>query len=287
MGVGGQALSDHGEGFREVADRVWVGRYAWWDVNVTLVAGTAGTVVVDTHASGLAAREVCRDIEAVSGLPPVVAVVNTHEHFDHTFGNAIFRATFGAVPIHAHEVAAVRTRPAGERIKAAYRDDLEDPRRDEVLDTTILPADQHVVDRATLDLGDRAVVLVHHGRGHTGGDLVVHVPDANALLAGDLVEESAPPAFGDDSYPLDWPGTLDRVAGLFDPDTVVVPGHGAVVDATFVVRQRAGLCRVADTIRDLFAAEVPVADALGSATWPWPAQGLESAVVRGYAQLRA
>jgi len=49
-------------GFIEVADRVWVARYEWFDVNVTLVAGERGLLVVDTHASGLAAREVIDDI---------------------------------------------------------------------------------------------------------------------------------------------------------------------------------------------------------------------------------
>ena len=57
----------------------------------------------------------------------------------------------------------------------------------------------------SIDLGDRVVELVHPGRGHTGGDLVVRVPDADVLLAGDLVEESAPPSYGPDCFPLDWP----------------------------------------------------------------------------------
>ena len=42
----------------------------------------------------------------------------------------------------------------------------------------------------------------------------VRVPDADVLLAGDLVEESAPPSFGDDSWPMDWPLSLDIVLGL-------------------------------------------------------------------------
>ena len=52
-----------------------------------------------------------------------------------------------------------------------------------------------------LDLGDRVVELIHPGRGHTAGDLVVRVPDADVMVAGDLVEESDPPFIGDDSLP--------------------------------------------------------------------------------------
>src|SRR3954451_10241323 len=44
--------------FAEVADRVWVARYDQFDVNVPLVAGDRGLLVVDTHASAAAARGV-------------------------------------------------------------------------------------------------------------------------------------------------------------------------------------------------------------------------------------
>ena len=46
--------------FTEVGDRVWVARYEWYDVNVTVVEGEAGLLVVDTHASTKAGREVHR-----------------------------------------------------------------------------------------------------------------------------------------------------------------------------------------------------------------------------------
>ena len=77
-------------------------------------------------------------------------------------------------------------------------------------------------DEFELDLGDRAVELIHPGRGHTAGDLVVRVPDADVVLGGDLVEESDPPFIGDDSWPLEWPMTLDLVMGLMTDATVVV-----------------------------------------------------------------
>jgi len=177
--------------FVEVADRVWVARYEWFDVNCSLIGGEAGLLAVDTHASAVAAREVLDDVRRL-GVGDVVAVVNTHEHFDHTFGNLEFRRSYGAdLPIHAHETAAERTVPAGERIKDLYRAEPDEPHRDEVIATEILPADRTFSSACVLDLGDRMVELVHPGRGHTAGDLVVRVPDADVLLAGDLVEESA------------------------------------------------------------------------------------------------
>ena len=274
--------------FTEVADRVWVARYAWFDVNVSLIAGDRGLLAIDTHASAIAAREVIDDIRRL-GIGEVVAVVNTHEHFDHTFGNGEFRTAYGAVPIHSHETAAERTASAGERIKARYDDEPDDPHRDEVQATEIVPADHTFSSAAALDLGDRLVELVHPGRGHTAGDLVVRVPDADVLLAGDLVEESAArngvPGFGSDCYPLDWPLSLDIVLGLTTPASVVVPGHGAPVGREFVEDQRNAIGVVAETIRDLATRGVPLAEALETGQWPYPREELADAVRRGYEQL--
>ncbi len=276
----------------EVADRCWVARHRWFDVNVSVVAGARGVLVVDTHASAAAAREVVEDVRRLTssrGLAPVVAVVNTHEHFDHTFGNATMLEAFGEVRTIAHEVAAERTVPAGERIKQAYDDDRDDPHRDEVLATQVVAATETFSSARALDLGDRLVELVHPGRGHTGGDLVARVPDADILLAGDLVEESTVrhgvPGFGEDCWPLDWPLSLDLVLGLVGPETVVVPGHGAPVGRDFVSEQRSAIGIVAETIRDLAARGVPVDQALAAADWPYPPEDLAAAVRRGYEQL--
>lgn len=249
-----------GRGFTEVAHRVWVARYEQFDVNVTAIGGERGLLVVDTHGSEEAAREVIDDVRRLAA-GEVVAIVNTHAHFDHTVGNGAFRRAYGDLPIHAHEVAAADT-PAGA-----------------------VPADHTFSSAVALDLGDRFVELVHPGRGHTAGDLVVRVPDADVLLAGDLVEESAPPSYGTDSHPMEWPLSLDVVLGLTTSASVVVPGHGAPVDRDFVEGQRGAIGIVAETIRDLAGRGVPVDEALAAADWPFPREGLADAVRRGYAQL--
>ena len=145
--------------------------------------------------------------------------------------------------------------------------------------------DQTFSSARVLDLGDRILELVHPGRGHTAGDLIVRVPDADVVLAGDLVEESAPPSLGEDSWPMEWPLSLDLVLTLLTPDTVVVPGHGAAVDRDFVEQQRDQLGTVAETIRELAGRGVTLTDALDAADWPWEKERLETAVRRGYAHL--
>lgn len=268
---------------REIADRVWVARAPWYDVSLSVIGGEAGVAVVDTHASAAAGR-VLRDAVRALGAGPVLAVVNTHEHFDHAFGNVAFREDDPAVPIHAHEQAVEALQSMVDHPSGP--DDLAgDPRRDEVLATQVVPPDHPFSSARVLDLGGRLVELVHPGRGHTAGDLVVRVPDADVLLAGDLVEESGPPAYGADSHPMDWPLTLDIVLGLTTAGSVVVPGHGAIVDREHVEEQRGLIGIVAETVRDLAERGVPLDQALEVAEWPFPREALVHAVSRGYAQL--
>jgi glyoxylase-like metal-dependent hydrolase (beta-lactamase superfamily II) len=278
------------EQFTEVADRVWVARHEWFDLNITAVGSDRGLLVVDTHASERAARSVIDQVRRL-GAGDVVGIVNTHEHFDHTFGNGAFLAAYGEIPIHAHETAAANTVFAGEWIKDAYLEEPDDPHGDEVRETTIVPADQTFSSAVALDLGDRAVELVHPGRGHTAGDLVVRVPDVDVVLAGDLVEESEVrghvPGFGRDCFPFEWPSTLDIVLNLVTPATVVVPGHGAPVDREFVEEQRNDIGIVAETIRDLVTRGIPRDQALAAADWPYDQAHLEHAVQRGYEHLPA
>ena len=89
-----------------------------------------------------------------------------------------------------------------------------------------------------------------------------------SLLAGDLVEESATPSYGEDCFPLDWPHALDLTLELIGPATVVVPGHGAPVDREFVWGQRSAIGVVAQTIRDLAGRGVPPGEALGRRSGP-------------------
>ena len=189
--VPGRPVLVRDAGFTEVADRVWTARHSWHDVNVTVVAGERGLLLVDTLGSDAAARSVLDGVRAL-GAGDVVAVVNTHEHAHHTFGNAAVRRAYGRVPVHAHEEAAARTLEAGRRVQRRCaagpgEGPGADPHRDDVLATEIVPADHPFSSAAVVDLGDRVVELVHPGRGHTSGDLVVLVPDADVACLGDLV----------------------------------------------------------------------------------------------------
>ncbi len=270
--------------FTEVAPRVWVAHYGWMHVNITLIGGSDGLLMVDTHGSAAQARVVADDVRRL-GAGPLTGLVNTHEHWDHHFGNATMVQQFGEMPIHATDWAHDHVEASAARTFESYADRVDDPHREEILATELLLPTHTFSSAVQLDLGDRAVELIHPGRGHTAGDLVVRVPDADVLLGGDLIEESDPPFIGDDSWPMEWPLTLDLVIGLMTDATVVVPGHGRVVDRDFVQDQRVELGVIAETIRDLASRGVPQSQALAEGEWPWERERLESAVRLGYEHL--
>jgi glyoxylase-like metal-dependent hydrolase (beta-lactamase superfamily II) len=269
----------------EVADRCWLSRHPFLDVNVGVVAGQRGLLLVDTLFSGRAAGALLDELPGL-GAGEVVAAVNTHAHFDHCLGNAELAGRHPAATLVAHEEAARSVRDDPEQLRAdglAHAGTQD--RRDEIAASGVLAATQSFSSARAIDLGDRLVEVIHPGRGHTSGDAVVLVPDADVLYAGDLVEESGPPGYGADCFPLAWPATLDLVTGLVRKDTVVVPGHGAPVDQRFVVEQRGDVGQVAETIRDLAGRGVPESVALGAGDWPFPVEALTHAVARGYAHL--
>jgi glyoxylase-like metal-dependent hydrolase (beta-lactamase superfamily II) len=226
------------EQWREVDDRVYVRRHVSYDLNVGLVVGDGGCLVIDTREHLRAGRELAAAVRQVTAEP--WTVVNTHAHFDHYLGNGAFAPAaiwaldtardvierYGGVHRRVHSHLARR---AGDDATAIE------------LDETVVVAPTHAfaAPSVRLDVGGRPVTLQHLGRGHTDNDVVISV--GQTVFAGDLVEEGAPPAF-DDAFPIEWAATLGALLPLLTGP--VVPGHGAVVDATFVAEQRELLARV-------------------------------------------
>ena len=268
----------HDTGFVEIADRCWVARHRLVDVNVGVVGGSRGLVVIDTHSSAVTARPVVEQVRAL-GAGEVVAIVNTHAHWDHVLGNGTFAEAYGAPPVVAHEDTAATLREHGQAMVDSLTDRLD------MTGTTPVVPDQTFSSAKVVDLGDRIVEVAHLGRGHTGGDAVVRVADTDVLYAGDLVEESGVPGFGDDCFPMEWPETLDLMIGMLGAGSLVVPGHGLPVDKDFVMHQRASIGAVAEGIRDLAGRGVAVTDMARETSWPYPAEDLQQAFLRGAAQL--
>jgi glyoxylase-like metal-dependent hydrolase (beta-lactamase superfamily II) len=227
--------------WREIGDRIWIRRWAFLDQTIGAVAGHARVAVIDTRSTIRQGRELLAEVRQITPLPHVV--VNTHHHWDHTLGNAAFR------PCEAwgHERCAAALR-AGGRDQVARALARAPEFADDLVETTVDPPEWTFASGVDLDLGGRTLLLRHLGRGHTDNDVVIAVPSAGVVFAGDLVEEGAPPSFGD-AFPLEWPATLANMLDLADEGAAFVPGHGEPIDAESVLAQLAEIAFVAETAR--------------------------------------
>lgn len=269
----------------EVADGVYQRRYEPLDVSVSLVRGTDGLLLVDTRGNPREALEIVEDAQ-VLGAGDIRWVVNTHAHYDHTFGNQVFAPR---LPIFGHHLIPQHfARYERPRLEAWLQDPANSPQYD-WRDVQLTPPSMPVHERHSIDIGGRVVDLIALPAGHTDTDLVVHIPDAGAWIVGDVIEQSGPPMYGAGSFPLEWPAALKMLASMIGEAEVVVPGHGSVVDRSFVLAQAGVLGAIADGIRSAHAVVEPiesVGERLASLT-NVPLELVEAAVVRGYTQLSA
>ncbi len=244
--------------WREVGEGAFVRRYAFYDQSIVAVRGDGEVLVVDTRTTYDHARELIDELRTLTDDPWVVA--NTHHHYDHTDGNALFLPA----DIWGHERCAEVLRAQGraqlERV-AAEQPDLAAA----LEEVEVVPPNRTFLEATTVTVGGRPVELRYLGRGHTDNDIVIVVPDAGVLIAGDLVEEGSPPSFGD-SFPLEWPATLGAAVALARGP--VVPGHGAVVDRAFASAQAEEIAAAAAAATSVHAEGGSEADAAAAIAFP-------------------
>ena len=223
----------------------------------SLAVGSHGAVIVneedvllvESHISPAAAHAVVTEIEALTDKP-VRYVVNTHYHFDHAHGNQIyppdvhvighevtremledggsmgrsFQTFVGGLP---DQVAALEERVAAtgdEEERAGLEGQLAYMRNYLAGQEAVVPVGPNTTlsERMTLFRGEREIRLLFFGRGHTGGDVVVHLPRERVLITGDLLLPGLP--YMGDGYLDEWDDTLEHLKSLdFD---WVLPGHG-------------------------------------------------------------
>jgi glyoxylase-like metal-dependent hydrolase (beta-lactamase superfamily II) len=249
--------------FDELGPGVFRRRYGLLDQNIGVVLGDSAALVIDTRSAPSHAAEVAAELRSLTNLP-VGWVVNTHWHWDHVLGNSAFP---GAAIWGHRRCREVLVESAADTVAAAKM--WMDSSLHSELDGTLVVPPTDIFDRdVTIDLGSRVVTLSYRGRGHTDADLTARVD--GVLFAGDLLEQGAPPAFGD-SYPLAWPGTLAEHLVAAPP--VVVPGHGDVMDAAAVQTQQEELmdvarrCGEANSVAELDLDGAPYPDEVMRIAW--------------------
>jgi len=232
--------------------------------NAAIFVNSADVLVVDAHSKPSAAAALIAQIKKQITPKPVRYLVDTHFHWDHSQGNAGYRDAFGkdlkiiasdttkklqaqfsqarlresldprGHPFPSQPQVPALLEAARQRLSAASSPEqkaqiaetirqLESFAREMQNFAPVLPTvtfgKTHVIKDKAHDLH-----VEFHGRAHTAGDVVVFCPQKKVVATGDMVLGILP--FLGDSFPKEWPATIDSVSRLaFDR---VAGGHGAV-----------------------------------------------------------
>lgn len=195
--------------------------------NVNALISDGGVALIDTKFE-MDYDTVMEQLKTITDRP-VDYVINTHLHGDHTGGNVQLQA------MQAKVIASTNAR----RIMAERQED----------GLANISFDEHM----RLHLGEMPVDLYYFGRGHTDGDIFIHLPDDGILFTGDQFalwgEYDSVIDYASGGSARDWPRTLEKALQLdFD---IVVPGHSGVTDRAKMEGYRDYLIRVRDTVTEM------------------------------------
>ncbi len=249
--------------FVEVAEGVWHGSgngTVHTMSNVMVLVGAFDTLVVDSHVTPAAARALIDSLPAITDKP-VRYLVNSHYHFDHAHGNQSFPE---GIEIIGHEFTRAKLNgdvgnvleentfrsysdPVPSLVAMLERDldNTSDPQQRSQIEERLrvqrdymnaIPEVQPTPPNITLDSkltlfqsvenGSREIQLLHFGRAHTGGDVVIYLPQLKLVFTGDMMLPGL--SYMGDGHVNEWPETLQRFSELdFD---YWLPGHGPVME---------------------------------------------------------
>jgi glyoxylase-like metal-dependent hydrolase (beta-lactamase superfamily II) len=191
------------------------------DPNSGVIVGDDGVMVIDAQATPVMARQVIDRVARITDKP-IKYVLLTHYHAVRVLGASAYDG--------AEIIASDATRALiAERGKQDMDSEIgRFPRLFRAVESIpgLTWPSLTFPDQMSVWLGKREVRIMHIGRGHTAGDVVAFVPDADVVFSGDLVEYHSACYCGDAHF-TDWPATLDRLAEF--SAKALVPGRGAAL----------------------------------------------------------
>ncbi len=178
-------------------------------------------LVVDTKMRS-AAKKLRDEVKASQ-----IIIVNTHAHYDHTGGNALY--------------------PTAEIISGAYtKEQWDDDSRktSRYPDVVLKPGEEKVI-----KIGSETVRIRNMGRAHTWNDVVVYCEKRQLLIAGDLVFIDMHAALHAKSGAnvASWIGVLDSLSKKYQIKTLI-PGHGKISDQTALAVMKDYFVSIGDAI---------------------------------------
>jgi glyoxylase-like metal-dependent hydrolase (beta-lactamase superfamily II) len=246
--------------FSEVGRGLWAFT-AEGDPNTGVIVGDDSVMIVDAQATPRLAAEVIERVRAVTDKP-IKYVVLSHYHAVRVLG----ASAYGASEIIMSEKARAMVVERGQedwdsefqRFPRLFQGHESIPGL-----TWPTLTFSH---RAAFYLGKRRVDLQFLGRAHTAGDIVAHVPDANVMFTGDIVEFHSACYCGDGHFG-DWPTTIDAIRG-FDVEAIA-PGRGDALVGKDKVEQ--ALDNTIDFVTSTFRPIARIARGGGTLKQAWDA----------------
>lgn len=229
--------------------------------NSGFVVGENGVLVIDAHINGAMARQIQGAVRRVTPKP-ILYLINTNYHGDHTFGNYAF-------PVETRIVAHRKTAELMKDFEREKEFLLAAVNGDRAVFADVRPRLPDVVfdDYLRLDLGGRTVELYHFGFGNTPGDTVVYVPEAKAAWTGNLILGEGTLPFLLEGHAEEFLLTIARLAETLDVRTIV-PGHGRLTTGAILSRYMDYLNDLMLTVRGAVTSGRSLEETLSAAPLP-------------------
>jgi len=189
---------------------------SWWINNTAFLVGSQGVVSVDACATEQRTRDYL-DAIAATTPKPVRALINTHHHGDHTFGNYLF----GTAAIIAHENVRGALLAYGTPHSAPYWTETDWG------DVRLEPPFITYADEITVHVDDLACQVKYAGQpAHTTNDSYVWIADRELLISGDLLFNGGTPFLLMGSIS----GAISVLEERIKPlgARTIIPGHGSI-----------------------------------------------------------
>jgi glyoxylase-like metal-dependent hydrolase (beta-lactamase superfamily II) len=220
------------------------------DPNSAVIVGDDGCIVFDAQATPALGSKVIEQVRTVTDKP-IKYVVLSHYHAVRVLGASAFKGASIVSSQETYRLIQERGQQDWDSEYGRFPRLFEDYESIPGLTWPTLAFETDM----TLYLGKREVRLMSIGAGHTSGDIVAWVPDAQVMFSGDLVEYHSACYCGD-AHLREWPSTLNELREF--NAKAIAPGRGAALKGLSTTREAIAMTR--DFVTSLYgAAETSVA----------------------------
>jgi glyoxylase-like metal-dependent hydrolase (beta-lactamase superfamily II) len=220
------------------------------DPNSAVIVGENGCMVFDAQATPAMASKVIERVRRVTDKP-IRYVVLSHYHAVRVLGASAYKAEGIVASQETYRLINERGQQDWDSEYGRFPRLFEDAESIPGLTWPTLTFEGEM----SIYLGRREVRLMQLGAGHTSGDIVAWVPDAEVMFSGDLIEYHSACYCGD-AHLREWPATLNEIRA-FNPKAIA-PGRGDALKGISIGREAIAMTR--DFVTTLYgAAETSVA----------------------------